>query len=275
MQSGVSTTATVAASVGDTTQPRHGNRSALLYAVYCEIMKTIRVPMFTVSLFVLPAMLFSLFVLPSIHETQNGVAVGNYTMPSFGIYVVMMAGVFSSGIPIANERGMKWNLLLRATPMKLRTYFASKVIMSLLIGAAAATFFFIFARVTGGVDLGIAMWLKLLGTLLVAMLPFIALGLLIGYAVGPQAAAGVANLIVLPLSFMSGLFIPYDSLPHFARQIAPYLPAYHAGQLGWHLIGAGDDTSVAVHLLWVAGYTLVFVAGAIWFYRRDEGKTFG
>jgi len=277
MNSGVSAPgiAPVAGPAASTARPRGGSRSALRYAVYCELVKTVRVPMFTVSLFVLPAMLFALFVLPSIDKSQDGVSVGAYTMPSFGIYIVMMAGVFSSGIPIANERGMKWNLLLRATPMRLRTYFASKVIMSLLVGTAAAIFFFAFARITGGVDLGITMWVKLLGTLIVAMLPFIALGLLIGYAVGPQAAAGVANLIVLPLSFMSGLFIPYDDLPHFAKQIAPYLPSYHAGQLGWHLIGAGDDTSVAVHLLWVAGYTLLFMIGAIRCYRRDEGKTFG
>lgn len=274
MNASPSTTTTTTATAAAPAR-RAGNRSALLYAIYCEVLKTIRVPVFTVSLFALPAMLFSLFVLPNIHETQNGVSVGQYTMPSFGIYVVMMAGVFSAGIPIANERGMKWNLLLRATPMKIGTYFTSKIAMSLIIGAAAATFFFTFARITAGIDFSILMWLKLLGTMLVAMLPFIALGLMLGYAVGPQAAAGVANLIVLPLSFMSGLFVPYDSLPHFARQIAPYLPSYHSGQLGWHLIGAGDDTAVAVHLLWVAGYTVVFLIGAIWFYRRDEGKTYG
>ncbi|MGI8483353.1 MAG: ABC transporter permease, partial [Thermomicrobiales bacterium] len=60
-----------------------------------------------------------------------------------------------------------------------------------------------------------------------------------------------------------------------AKTIAPYLPSYHSGQLGWHLVGAGDDTSVMVHLLWVAGYTLVFLIGAAYFYRRDEGKTYG
>jgi ABC-2 type transport system permease protein len=254
---------------------RSGHRSALLYNVYCEIMKTIRVPIFAVSLFLLPAMLFSLFVLPNASEMQNGVSVGRYTMPSFGVYVVMMAGVFSSGITIANERGMKWNLLLRATPMKLTTYFLSKILMTLLIGACAAIFLFVFARVTAGVDLGVRLWIELLSTLLFAMLPFISLGLLIGYAVGPQAAAGVANLIVLPLSFMSGLFIPYDSLPHFAKTIAPYLPSYHSGQLGWHLVGAGDGTSVGIHVLWVIGYTLGFGILAVFFYRRDEGKTFG
>jgi len=266
---------TISTTTAAATNARRGNRSALLYSVYCEIMKTIRVPIFTVSLFLLPAMLFSLFVLPNVNQLQNGVSVGKYTMPSFGVYVVMMAGVFSSGITIANERGMKWNLLLRATPMKVSTYFLSKFLMSLLVGAAAAIFLFVFARITAGVDLGITLWVELLGTMLVAMVPFIALGLLLGYAVGPQAAAGVANLIVLPLSFMSGLFIPYDSLPHFAKRIAPYLPSYHSGQLGWHLVGAGDGTSVMVHLLWVGGYTLVFLIGAAYFYRRDEGKTYG
>lgn len=266
---------TLSTTTAASTTEHRGDRSALLYNVYCEIMKTIRVPIFAVSLFLLPAMLFSLFVLPSVNELQNGVSVGKYTMPSFGVYVVMMAGVFSTGITIANERGMKWNLLLRATPMRISTYFASKVIMALLIGAGAAIFLFAFARITAGIHLGLRLWAELLGTMLVAMLPFIALGLFLGYAVGPQAAAGVANLVVLPLSFMSGLFIPYESLPHFARVIAPYLPAYHSGQLGWHLIGAGDDTSVAVHLLWIAGYSLLFVVGAFFFYRRDEGKTFG
>jgi ABC-2 type transport system permease protein len=93
---------------------------------------------------------------------------------------------------------------------------------------------------------------------------------------GPQAAAGIANLIVLPLSFTSGIFVPADSLPAFLRDyVVPYSPAYHAGQLGWHLVGAGDSTDIAVHILWLAGFTVLFILlGLVW-YRRDEGKTYG
>jgi hypothetical protein len=30
-----------------------------------------------------------------------------------------------------------------------------------------------------------------------------------------------------------------------------------------------------VHVLWLVGYTAVFIGLAIVFYRRDEGKTYG
>lgn len=254
-----------------------GSRSSLLYQIYCEILKTIRVPMFAISLFVLPAMLYALFVMPSINDIQStGVSVGKYTMPSFSIYVVMTTGVFSAAIGIASERSMKWNLLLRATPMRPASYFAAKFAMAYITGFGAVAFLFAFGRVAAGIEMSLNMWLQLLLIATAAMTPFIAIGLWLGYAVGPQAAAGLSNLIVLPLSFMSGLFVPVDDLPQFVQDhVAPYMPSYHAGQLGWHLVGAGDGTSVPVHILWLVGYTAVFVGLAIVFYRRDEGKTYG
>jgi ABC-2 type transport system permease protein len=237
----------------------------------------IRVPMFAISLFVLPAMLYALFVMPAVDDIQkNGVDVGQYTMPSFSIYVVMTTGVFSAAIGIASERSMKWNLLLRATPMRPINYFAAKFAMAYLTGFGAVAFLFIFARLVAGVAMSLTLWLQLLLIATAAMTPFIAIGLWLGYAVGPQAAAGLSNLIVLPLSFMSGLFVPVDDLPQFVQDhVAPYMPSYHAGQLGWHLVGAGDSTSVPMHVLWLVGFTAVFIGLAIVFYRRDEGKTYG
>jgi len=266
-----------APAVIETSPATRGSRSSLIYQIYCEILKTIRVPMFAISLFVLPAMLYALFVMPSVDDIQSsGVSVGKYTMPSFSIYVVMTSGVFSAAIGIASERSMKWNLLLRATPMRPASYFAAKFSMEYLTGFGAVAFLFAFGWLVARIELSFTLWIQLLLIATVAMTPFIAIGLWLGYAVGPQAAAGVSNLIVLPLSFMSGLFVPVDDLPQFVQDhIAPYMPSYHAGQLGWHLVGAGDTTSVPVHILWLAGYTAVFVALAIVFYRRDEGKTYG
>ena len=82
-------------------------------------------------------------------------------------------------------------------------------------------------------------------------------------------------MIFLPLSFASGLLVPLQSLPTIVQRVAPYLPAYHTGQLGWTLLGAGDDKGMGVHALWVIGYTLVFLILALIAYRRDEGKNFG
>ena len=105
------------------------------------------------------------------------------------------------------------------------------------------------------------------------MIPFVALGLFIGYLAGPNSAPAVANLIFLPLAFASGLFLPLDFLPDLVKKIAPYLPAYHSGQLGWGALGAGDGKGLGYHLVWIVGYTAVFLALVA--YWRDEGKKYG
>ena len=107
------------------------------------------------------------------------------------------------------------------------------------------------------------------------MVPFVALGLFIGYIAGPNSAAAISNIIFLPLSFASGLFVPLDFLPGVVQRVAPYLPAYHVGQLGWTWLGAGDGAGLPRHVLWLAGYTAIFLALATIAYRRDEGKNFG
>jgi ABC-2 type transport system permease protein len=92
--------------------------------------------------------------------------------------------------------------------------------------------------------------------------------------VGPVSAAPVANLVFLPLSFASGLLVPLGMLPAIVREIAPYLPAYHLGQLGWTVIGAGDGTGLGRHVLWLVAYGALFALLAFVAWRRDEGRVF-
>ena len=44
----------------------------------------------------------------------------------------------------------------------------------------------------------------------------------------------VINLIYLPISFASGLWIPLRALPDLVKQVAPWLPPYHVAQHGHH-----------------------------------------
>jgi ABC-2 type transport system permease protein len=196
-------------------------------------------------------------------------------LASYGTYATISVALFSFGVSIASERGLGWNRLLRATPLQPLTYFAVKIIMALIIGLITLLALFAFAGVVGGVRLSPLVWIELIGLLVVGMIPFVALGLCIGYVAGPNSAAAIANLIHLPLAFASGLLLPVPFLPAFVRGIAPYLPAYQAGQLGWTLLGAGDGTSLLGHLGWLAAYTVVFLTIGVIAYRRDEGKQYG
>lgn len=249
--------------------------SALLYIVYCEIIKLLRIPAFTIPTVLFPIMFFTFFGLPNIGNTIDDIDAGAYILTSYGAYSMISVALFSFGVSIAAERGLGWNKLLRTTPMHPLMYFLAKVVMAIITGLITLLLLFLFGIIVGGVRMDILIWLTLIGYLVLGMIPFVALGLFIGYIAGPNSAAAIANVIFLPLSFASGLFVPLAFMPTFIQTIAPYLPAYRTAQLAWTTIGAGDGTPIYIHLLWLIGYTIVFMGLALLAYRRDEGKNYG
>jgi len=239
-----------------------------------EFLRLIRAPGFSVPVIVFPIMFYALFGLPFAHEHVHGISVGSYTLASFGAYAVISVALFSFGITVANERGEKTTVLMRATPLHPIAYLTGKVIATLAFSAVALAALFVFGAVTGGVHLPAAAWIALVARLLGGVFPFITLGFAIGYLAGPNSAVAILQLINLPMSFASGLFVPIDSLPPYIQSIAPWLPAYHYGQLAWSTMGAPTEP-LATSVVWLAGYTAVFLFIAMRAYYREESKTFG
>ncbi len=259
-----------------TTVPHASSFRTFVYLTYVELLKIIRVPALLVSIMVLPIMFFAFFGLANKgHKLANGTDLAAYLLVGYAVFSSMLAGLLNFGISIAIERGQGWYKLLRATALQSVLLFAAKIISGLLVGLAALVLLCGFAIVASQVVLPFKTWFAVVGYSLLTMIPFIVLGLWIGYATGPNSASAIANLIFLPMSFGSGLFVPLETLPGFVRDIAPFLPAYHGAQLAWTTLGGGDGSSIAVHLAWLAGYTVLFLVLAIWAYRRDEGRAFG
>jgi ABC-2 type transport system permease protein len=69
----------------------------------------------------------------------------------------------------------------------------------------------------------------------------------------------VINLVYLPMSFLSGLWMPLAVLPAAVRDIAPLWPAYHLGQLALGAVGQPNDGAPFVHVAALAGVTIVFL----------------
>jgi ABC-2 type transport system permease protein len=110
--------------------------------------------------------------------------------------------------------------------------------------------------------------------LVLGSIPFCVLGLAIAYFVGPNSAPAIVNLLYLPLSFCSGLWLPVNMLPHFLQRIAPALPPYHLGQLALMSLGYGQGT-VANHVLGLMSSAAIGLGLAWLGFRRDEQKTYG
>jgi ABC-2 type transport system permease protein len=247
----------------------------LVRQTWAEFLKLWRVPAFSLTSLFLPVMFYAFIGIGSSSEVVSpGVTFGAYFLASMAVYSVANVMIFSFGISVATERGMKMDVLMRATPMPPFVYLLSKCITAVVFAALTLVVLFPFAYVAGGVRLDADVWANLAFRVLVGAIPFIALGFAIGYLSGPNSAVAVINLIYLPTAFASGLFFPKQLLPEFIQRISGYLPLHFFGQLGWDAVGAPTDESVMTDWLYLVGYGVLFFLVAIWAYRREESRKF-
>jgi ABC-2 type transport system permease protein len=255
--------------------PGHTATIYLKEAKY-EFLKNLRLRMYTASVLSFPIMFYVLFglVLNS-HQAIGGTSVPAYLIATYGTFGVMGASLFGTAAGLASDRGLGWLQVKRASPMPPFAYFTAKVVVSMIFSTTIVLALFVLGISLGGVRMPVAEFAKILGTLAAGSLPFSAMGLAVGYFTGPNSAPATINLIYLPMSFCSGLWVPYLFLPKFVQQIAQALPSYHLSQLALGVVGAGRHESSLWHWGVMLGFTLLCLAAARIGFRRDEGKLYG
>ena len=240
-----------------------------------QLVSRLRTPAFSVLSLGLPVMFFALFNAIYGGSRASGVLAGEYLLVSYATYAVANVMVFNFGIGVANERSRKLDLLQRAMPLPPVVAAAAQVLFALIFALIALVILFAYAYVVGHIRLGAGDWLDLTWRLLLGSVPMIGLGMAIGYGTSANSAPAVANAIYLPMTFLSGIFIPFALLPGWIQKVGQVLPTYHYGQLGWNVLGshvANEGTGQA--LIWLAGWSVVLLAVAFRMYRLDESRKF-
>ncbi len=203
----------------------------------------------------------------------EGVAFHKYALASLAAYAVVNIALSTFGISVATERGTRIDALLRATPVRPVVPLIAKVVAALTFSLAALLLLYLAGILIAGVSMAAAEWFNLTWRLLLGMIPFICMGFAFGYLSGPTAAVAVVNLVLLPMSFASGIFIPISQLPDFIQALAPYLPMYHLGHLAWNAVGVPfENIWLSVGLL--AGYGVLFLLLTLWAVRREDDRRF-
>ena len=244
-------------------------RTYALEAKY-EFLKVLRMPGYTIPSIAFPAMFYLLFGVIFGRQNVGAVSMSTYLIATYGAFGVIGASLFGFGVGVAIERGQGWLLLKRASPMPPMAFFVAKLAMCTIFAAVIVLVLSTLGVTFGNVRMPPAMWLRLGSTLVLGAIPFCALGLALGYLVGPSSAPPIVNLIYLPMSFLSGLWLPFELLPPAVKTIAPFLPAFHLGQLALGAIGAGAGTPAWSHVAALAGFTLIGLGLAVWGYRRED-----
>ncbi len=209
---------------------------ARIYAMdaWYEFLRVLRMPGAALPMLLFPAMFYLLNgVVFAGKNPQQAV----YMLGSMAAFGVMSPGLFGFGIGVAVDRERGLLMLKRALPVPPGAYLAAKMAMALLFALLIFVILAVLAVAVGAVRLAPLQWLGLLGAMLLGVLPFCAIGLLIGSRASAQAAPAIANLIYLPMSFLSGLWVPLAAMPHVLQQLAPLWPAWYLGRLSLRAVG--------------------------------------
>lgn len=230
-----------------------------------ECLRYLRNPGFLLPTLLFPSVFYVMFGLVLNHA--NGPDAARYLLASYGTFGVMAPGLFGFGVSLALERDTGLLTLKRAMPMPPGAYLIGKMSMAMLVAAIISIILLSLAVFAGGVvltpsRLGLFFLLQILG-----VLPFCAMGLLVGTIAKGQGAPGIINLIYLPMAFLSGLWFPLSIMPAFIQSLAPIWPAYHLDQLALSTLGMGEGGEWR-HAAVLVGYTVAFLVLATRRLRR-------
>ena len=230
----------------------------LLEAKY-EFLRVLRNPSFAIPSLMFPPLFYLLFGLLLNRGSANA---AHYLFATYSVFGVMAPSLFGFGVGVAIERERGWLALKRVAPMPPGAYLLAKMAMAALFALIIYLVLAAMAYFLGGVQLATWQWLTLGMIAVLGVLPFCALGLLIGSRINTSAAPALVNLIYMPMAFLSGLWMPLSLLPSFIGQIAPLWPSYHLAQLALGVVGHGDGSATWPHVAIALAFTAICFAVA-------------
>lgn len=253
---------TTTAATPDITMPWQRLLGAYVAEARSECLRYLRAPGF-----ILPMLLFSTVFYLMFGVLLNHGDASRYLLASYSAFGIIGPGLFGFGVSLAIERDGGLLTLKRALPMPPGAYLLGKMAMAMLAATVVTVLLLLIGVLLAHVVLG---WQQMVALMLCGMfgvLPFCALGMLVGTLIKGQGAPGLLNLVYLPMAFLSGLWLPLSMLPPVLQKLAPVWPSYHLNQLTLAAVGMNHG-ALLPHVLVLAGYTVVFLSVAVRRLRR-------
>ncbi len=191
-------------------------------------------------------------------------------LTTFYVPGIMTLGIISATfvnltIAVVTQRESGELKRVRGTPLPARFVIASRAAVGVVVALVMSALLLAIGRLLYDVPIPHSTMVGLVVAVVVGAATFSCLGFAISTRIGAaDAAAPVTNLIVLPLYFISGVFIPESQIPPLLHDIANVFPIRHLSQAllktFTHTHGAGlSPVDLLILVAWGAA-GLVFAA---------------
>jgi ABC-2 type transport system permease protein len=159
---------------------------------------------------------------------ERGVKTTTYYVPAIISLAVVSATAVSLAINLTEDRERGLLKRVRGTPLPPSVFVAGRVGNSLVISLLMVVLVAILGRLVYGVSLPDQSIPAILVTLAVGAFAFSCIGFALTVIIPSEdAAPAVTNALLLPLYFISGVFIPDSEIPSGVLQVADVFPVRH------------------------------------------------
>lgn len=242
----------------------------LTHAKY-SLIETARTPIAVIGTLVFPALALLFFVVPQASVSQDPVY-ATQAIISMSVFSVMVGSLFSFGLGIAENREKPWEPYLRTLPAPgIARVLAHIFSTGLLALVALVPLLVIGALLTKAQADPLHLLLGLVA-IAVASLPFMLLGMAIGYSLPMKAAIAVIQVTFFALAFGGGLFLPPLLFPDWLNALSQFLPSRQARDFVIWVV-QGGELSLGTWLGLIA-WIAVLLALVLVLFRRDEGRRY-
>jgi ABC-2 type transport system permease protein len=241
---------------------------ALTHARF-HLLEVMRIPIALIGSAFFPAASMLFFVVPFVGDHP---VYATYATASMVTFAVMSTNLFQYGVGVAEDRAQPWDPYTRTLPAGPGPRFAGRILSGFAMMTISLIPVLVIAALLTEATVTAGGFLTALVATFAVAVPFILMGLSIGYALPAKAAIVVAQVLFIPLAFGGGLMTAPGAAPGFVEDLAPYLPTGGAARLMWAAVGDFPfHPGSAITLL---GWTVALASLAAWAYRRDEGRRF-
>ncbi|GLW69550.1 transport permease protein [Kitasatospora phosalacinea] len=195
-----------------------------------------------------------------------------YLTPGLLAYAVAMGAVYGASFTLVTWRKKRVLRRLRLAPISAGTIVGARVLVSVLVALAQTGLFLMVARIDYfGLKLTGNWWL-VLPLVVCATLAFMSIGLVTGsLAKTEESANGMNQLIILPMSFLGGAFIPLDFAPSWLQDVSRALPLRYLIVPAKSVLSQGGGLAEALPAMGILlGFTAVLCAVAWRFFNWDD-----
>ena len=195
-----------------------------------------------------------------------------YLAPGLLGWAIASGATFGAAITLVSWRENKLLRRLRLAPVSAGSVVGARIGVSLVVAfVQLAAFLAIATTPYFGLKLTASWWMAI-PIVACGTLAFLSIGLLVGaVAKTQQAATSIANLVILPMAFLGGAFVPLNFAPAWLRDVSYLLPLRYLVVGMQDVMARGDGPAAALPAIGLLlGIAAVLTVIAARVFRWDQ-----